>query len=147
MRPETIKELIAIIVWSVLAVSSSIAVKLQWVNHTTFFSVLGCSSGLLTAFFGVRHYFRVRPYIREVVPSGWTQDAEISSQRSVRVTIPATDHRKGKFPKVEFLRFSGLHSNIALDYEISKDGDVTIYHREDSFIPPWKEFVVRITSS
>jgi hypothetical protein len=142
MRPETFEELIIVIAWSIIAVISSIAVKLQWVTHTTFFALLGCSSGLLTLFYGIRHYFRIRPYIRRVSTSDWSQDEEITLWRSVRIMIPEANHRKGKFPKVEF----GQNGEF-LCYEISKDGNITIFHRENSFMPPWREFTVRVTAT
>lgn len=145
MRPESLKELFVVLGAGAIALVSSLVVEFQSVEHLWWFRVLKNSAIILTLFFAFRFYSRAKPFIRHVATNSWTQDAEVTSHRSVRVVVTAKEHKKGKFPRVDFLRPNGFHSSLRLDYEINDSGDITIYHPENSFMPPWREFTVKVS--
>jgi hypothetical protein len=64
--------------------------------------------------------------------------------KDVVVFIPATEHKKGASPKIEFLRDGLIDKSIRMLIEVKKNGDIAIFHPENSFMPSWKEFEVDI---
>lgn len=148
MRPETIPELIVSIVLAVVAIGSSIALKLEAVTDTTFFAVLASCTGVGGGFFAIRHYFRSQPRLYDIKTEDWQEvHTPVTSTTDVRVTILAKTHKKGKNAKVEFLP-DGLHGYATLLYCVNApNGDIWIHHVPNSFQYPHHVHVCRIKIS
>jgi hypothetical protein len=145
MRPETISELIAAVVLGLVAIGSSIALKLDAVTHTTFFAIVASSTGAVSVVFGIRHYFRSQPRFLNIKREDWKEvRTPVQSSEDVRVTIPAGTHKKGKNAKVEFLP-DALHGYDTLLYSVNApNGDIWIYHVPNSFQYPHHVRICRI---
>ena len=88
---------------------------------------------------------RSRPYRRAVHVGDWQIRAEpVSSNRDVVVVIAASEHRKGTAPKYEFLRNGVIDRTMPLVAEVAANGDISIVHAANSFMPPWREFGIEV---
>ena len=148
MRPETIPELVVSIILGIIAIASSIALKLAAVSHTTFFAILASSTGAASVFFAIRHYRRSQPYFSEITAADWKElRTPVESTEDIRVTIPARTHKKGRHAKVEFLPDALHHYNTLLYAVNAPNGDIWIHHMANSFEHPHHVRVCRVKIS
>jgi hypothetical protein len=101
--------------------------------------VIGLSIGIFSAIGYVLNYIK-KPFIREY--SNWTI-LDIWDRKKVFIEIPKSVHGFGRRPKYCFIN-KGLGYGTKFEVE-ENDGDLKIYNPENSFMPPFKKFVVKIT--
>jgi len=88
---------------------------------------------------------RSRPFRKDFRSSDWVVRTDPpQSYRDVVVLITAQQHGKGSAPRLEFLRNGVIDRTMLLVAEIAENGDVSIYHSPNSFMPPGREFGVEI---
>lgn len=93
----------------------------------------------------VRAHFLAQPYRKQIRIQSWKILANPpQSHRDVVVTIPASEHRKGNAPRFEYLRNGTIDRILPLVEEVSSSGNISIFHAQNSFIPPWREFDIEI---
>lgn len=144
MRPSSILELIAVIGSVAVAFVSSLVIEFAWVTDLTWFRVLKYSGLFLTAFFGIRFYFISKPKRFEIAKEHWKRNTPIQSHMDVWAEIPKKCHRRGKFPKVEFVKVA--HKLNFDDYIVeNKEGDLKIFKPTNRFDEQGDDIIVRIT--
>ena len=144
MRPSSIFELIAVIGSVVVAFVSSLFIEFAWVSDLTWFRVLKYSGLFLTAFFGIRFYFISKPKRFEIVKENWKRNSSINSHIDVWAEIPKKKHRRGKFPKVEFVKVA--HRLNFDDYIVeNNEGDLKIFQPTNRFNEQGDDIIIRIT--
>lgn len=153
MKPETLPELITTLIVAAIAVLSSIALKMDWVTHSTFFAVMTCLGAAASAFFGVRHYIRAKPYFFDIKRESWKIISNAKkpvgefTHREVAVVIPEKTHKKGRYPRVEFVPDDLGNYTTTLVYTVSDKGDVSVFHSENSFMWPYAPKLCRVRIS
>ena len=101
--------------------------------------VISLSIGTFSAINYVLNYIK-KPFIKEY--SEWTV-LDILDRKRVFIVIPRSEHGFGRRPKYCFTdKGIGYGTKFEVDED---DGNLKIYNSENSFIPPFKKFVIKIT--
>jgi hypothetical protein len=101
--------------------------------------VIGLLVGTFSAISYVLNYIK-KPFIKEY--SEWTV-LDVWDRKKVFIEIPKSVHGFGRRPKYCFID-KGLGYGTKFEVE-ENDGNLKIYNPENSFMPPFKKFVIKIT--
>lgn len=111
-------------------------IQLTWI-HVAVATIIG--AGTFTGL--IMEYFR-KPFVREYTQADWTV-VKPGERKGVFIKIRKSEHGAGNKPHHSFVD-KGLLYGKAFEVE-DNNGDLTIYHPENSFTPPmYKSFVIRI---
>ena len=140
MRPKSPVALVLCLLITIASVGLLIARFCGWIQiHWLGVAVAVCA-GIATAYMVVKEYFR-KPFVREFNHSDWTVE-DRNSRKGVFIRISKSVHNAGNNPQYTFLDKGILYGK---DFEVvDDDGDLTIYRPENSFLPQYKTFVIRI---
>jgi hypothetical protein len=144
MKPVTIWSLSICIVLALAAFVIGVCFDLQKLDVNFLWSAIKNSGALVALIFGLVHYLSARPRIISFRQSDWQVRGE--NWNDVFVRVPESRHGQGEFPTVEFIRVGGFSiESSGLTYKLEKNGDVLICHAPNAFMPPFKDFTVKIT--
>lgn len=144
MRPETLAEFLIATGYLLIVGFCGYLSRAFGASFSKVVVIVGSGSVLVPIFFGLRHYFRSKPYVRDIRRHDWIE-AHQHSHRGVYVRIPKHVHGRGRYPRVEFQPGPSVYGSAELQYEVSDSGDVEIFHPQNFFTPPhYKECRVTI---
>jgi hypothetical protein len=117
-----------------------IARFIGWIHVNGFTVAASAVIGGTTTVMLAREYFR-RPFVREYSHEDWVI-TDPQNRKGVFIKIPKSQHGAGNKPHYSFVD-RGIHYGKQFEV-VDDDGDLTIYHPENSFLPMYKAFVIRI---
>jgi hypothetical protein len=142
MQPKSISILVICTIVTLAAFACGILLDFHILNRHIVWTVIKNGGPLAALTFATVHYFRSRPRVFEFNESDWKVEGE--TWKDVSITIPASRHKRGNTPTVIFLAQNDFVKDFGFVYKIDENGDVTICHSENRFLPPWKNFRVKI---
>jgi hypothetical protein len=140
MRPKSTLALLACVFISLAAAALLIARILGFIQVHWFTVVIACFIGVGSGFLTIKEYLR-KPLVNEYYHPNWTV-TNPNDRHGVFIKISKQEHKAGNKPHYSFLDRGFLYGR---NFEvIDVDGDLTIYHPENSFLIPYKSFMIRI---
>ena len=140
MRPKSTTSLLFCVFVALAAAAFLVArviglIEVHWITV-----VLACLVGASSAFLVIKEYFR-KPFVRDYHHEDWIV-TNPEDRKGVCIRISKSEHGSGNKPHYTFLN-KGIGYSVDLDVS-DNDGDLTIYHPANSFMPRYKSFVIRI---
>lgn len=143
MRPETKTEFVIAMFVLLVGLGCAILAKTAGIHHAATWSAFGSMGVLVSIYFGARHLRRASPFTKAIKQTDW-MIVHQNSHRGVVVRVPASEHQRGQYPKVEFQRGNTPQGSTNLEWEADPNtGDIEVFHPMNSFTPPsFKECIV-----
>lgn len=140
MRPKTPFALGLCIFITLAASGLLIARVIGWIDINRVTIAIACIVGAGSGFMVIKEYFR-KPFIKEYSHEDWiVKNPNIRTE--VYIKISKSEHGAGNKPSYSFIKRGALYS---IDLEVDdQNGDLTIYHPQNSFQYMYKSFVIRI---
>ena len=117
-----------------------IARFIGWIEVHWITVILACLIGACSAFLIIREWFR-KPFVREFHHEDWIV-INPEDRKGVYIKISKSEHGSGNKPNYTFLN-RGIGYGTDFDV-VDDDGDLTIYHSANYFMPQYRSFVIRI---
>jgi len=146
MRPETVWELVVVIVAVVAAFIASLVIEFQLLADTTAFRIIKYSGLAVTLGFGIRHWVRAKPFVDEFKPDRWTVTGKVDSVGDFWLEIPKSLHKKGKYPRVEILRSPHDIKPISYVPIIDDEGNIKIHVASNDSMSPLEPLRIKVTT-
>lgn len=127
MRPESLFEVFLVIIIVLIAFCSSLVVEFEFIEDVFWFKVVKNCAIFATGFFGLRYWWRSRPYIKEIKESDWKKSESIKSHADIWVEIPKNEHKKGKNPIVDFIKQKHITNYSDYIIDTDKKGNIKIF--------------------
>ena len=140
MRPKSDIALLVCVFVFLASAALLIARILGYIQINWITVIISSCVGVFSIFMIIKEYFR-KPFIKEYSHKDWIiQNSD--DRKGVFIKIPKSEHGAGNKPHYSFLDKGIMYGR---EFEvIDEDGDLIIYHPENSFLVPYKSFVIRI---
>lgn len=129
-RPDSPLELTICIVSGLGFITCGLLAKFDVTAYSKMFGFLASLSILVSLFFGTRFYFQRKPFEKQILQQDWKFEGEDKAF----VRIPKSEHKRGKYPKIEILKGDTVYGSTMFRYEVLKDGTVEICNPKGTYV-------------
>jgi hypothetical protein len=132
-----------LIIAALVALVSAIIVEFQAIEHLMPFRILRNCGVIFTLIGWFVTWRRMTPLVRPITRASWSGHPE--DDRFTVIVIPTKEHKKGKNPRIDFMRLDRTLFVPSVECKIEENGDIKMsLHRNRNISFP-EDFFVRVS--